>query len=66
MSDWQPITTAPIQVDLEVSIYDDGEYHALVFPCRRDSSGWRDLSLNRLVPIKPTHWRPWSQKKNRS
>ncbi len=63
MSDWKPIATAPTQVDLEISIYDDGEYHALVFPCKRDDSGWRDLCLNRLVPIKPTHWRPWPQEK---
>ena len=38
MSDWQPIATAPTDADLELSIYEDGEYHALVFPCRRDGS----------------------------
>ncbi len=32
---WQPIATAPAQVELELSIYDKGEYHALVFPCQR-------------------------------
>jgi hypothetical protein len=60
-AEWKPIATAPVDADLEVSIFADGEYHALVFPCRRDASGWRDLTLNRLVPIKPTHWRPWPQ-----
>ena len=57
--DWRPIVTAPADADLEVSIYDNGEYHALVFPCRRDGVGWRDVSANRFMPLKPTHWRPW-------
>jgi len=57
--DWRPIGSAPANVDLELSIYDDGEYHALVFPCRRDGSGWRDVAANRLMPLKPTHWRLW-------
>ena len=34
--------TAPADADLELSVYDNSEYHALVFPCRRDSSDWRD------------------------
>ena len=37
--DWRPVITAPADADLELSIYDNGEYHALVFPCRRDGSG---------------------------
>jgi hypothetical protein len=36
VSDWKPIATAPVDADLELSVYDEGEYHALVFPCRRD------------------------------
>jgi len=58
--DWKPIDTAPADTELELSIYDMGEFHALVFPCRHDgSSDWRDVRLNRPVPIKPTHWRLW-------
>jgi hypothetical protein len=59
--DWQPIATAPADTELELSIYDKGEYHALVFPCRRDGSDWRDVSANRFMPLKPTHWRPWGR-----
>jgi hypothetical protein len=33
------------------------EYHALVFPCRRDGSGWRDVRANQPLPLQPTHWR---------
>ena len=39
VADWKPIATAPVDADLELSIYEDGEYHALVFPCRRDAQG---------------------------
>jgi len=59
---WQPIATAPAHVDLELSIYDKGEYHALAFPCRRDGSGWHDVQTNRPMPLELTHWRFWDRK----
>ena len=58
--DWRPIATAPAYADLELSVYDNGEYHALVFPCRRDGSGWRDVRTP--VPLQPTHWRRWDRR----
>jgi hypothetical protein len=58
---WLPIATAPGDVELELSIFDDGEYHALAFPCKRDGSSWRDVGANRPMPLQPTHWRPWSR-----
>ena len=36
---WEPIATAPAHVEVELSVYDEGKYHALVFPCRRDGDG---------------------------
>ena len=46
-SDWKPIDTAPTDTELELSIYDMGEFHALVFPCRHDgSSDWRDVYIS--------------------
>ena len=56
---WQRIATVPLNIELELSIYDKGEYHAPAFPVRRDGSGWRDVRANRLMPLKPTHWRRW-------
>jgi len=56
---WQPVATAPAHVELELSIYDKGEYHALAFSCLRDGLGWRDVGANRSVLVEPTHWRPW-------
>jgi hypothetical protein len=57
---WQPIATAPANDELELSIYDRGEYHALAFPCRRHGFGWRDVRAGRSVVLEPTHWRLWA------
>jgi hypothetical protein len=57
--DWRLIVTAPADADLELSVYDKGEYHVLVFPCRRDGAGWRDVNANRPMQLRPTHWRRW-------
>ena len=59
--EWQPIAKAPAQVELELSIYDKGEYHALAFPCRRDGDGWCDVRAKRPIPLEPTHWRLWDR-----
>lgn len=60
MSGWKTIASAPCDMALELSIFADGEYHALVFPCRRDDSAWRDVAADRLIHVEPTHWRPWT------
>ncbi len=62
-STWNPIAAAPAGVELELSIYDSGEYHALAFPCRRNGVSWSDVRLNRIVPIRPTHWRLWERER---
>ena len=58
-SDWCPIVTVPSDIDLELCVYDNGEYHGLAFPCRRNGAGWSDVRRNKMVPIRPTHWKPW-------
>ena len=59
---WQPIATAPASAELQLSIYDNGEHHALAFPSRREGSGWRDLRANRFFLLEPSHWRYWDSK----
>jgi hypothetical protein len=61
-SDWYPVVTAPPDVELELSIYDKGQYHALAFPCRREGKGWRDIRAKRFMLLSPTHWRLWERK----
>ncbi len=58
-STWNPIGTAPADAELELCIYENGEFHALAFPCRRNGVGWSDVHRNRMVPVRPTHWRRW-------
>jgi hypothetical protein len=61
MHAWKSIDSAPYNIELELSIFADGEYHALVFACRRDGSGWREVGIDRPIHLKPTHWRPWQR-----
>jgi len=56
---WNPIVTAPPDIELELCVHDGGEYHALAFSCRRNGVGWSDVRRNKMVLIRPTHWRPW-------
>jgi hypothetical protein len=63
IQNWEPIATAPINVELQLCTYDNEEYHVLVFPCRRNGVGWSDVRANKMVPIRPSHWRPWPQHK---
>lgn len=62
MMDWQPIATAPFAADLELSVIEKGEVHALVFPCRRTEDGWSDSQTHRVVPVHPSHWRFWHER----
>jgi hypothetical protein len=58
--DWRPISSAPFDQDLELSVIEEDEVHALLFPCRRTARGWVDASAKRAaVSVRPTHWRPW-------
>jgi hypothetical protein len=62
VSMWQPITSAPYGSDLELSVIEREVTHVLAFPCRRDSYGWIDAATQRRVEVRPTHWRPWSER----
>lgn len=57
--DWHSIDTAPFGQDLQLSVIENGEVHALVFPCRRTEGGWLRGHTKQLVSIRPTHWRLW-------
>ncbi len=59
---WRTISTAPFDSDLELAVIEDGETHALVFPCRKAAVGWVKAGTTLLVDVRPTHWREWSEK----
>jgi len=58
---WQPISSAPYDLDLELAVIDEDGPHALVFPCRRVLDGWINAETNWRISVRPTHWRPWGQ-----
>jgi ribosomal protein L34 len=45
---WQPISTAPYDLDLELAVIDGLD-------------GWINTETNRRINVRPTHWRPWGQ-----
>jgi hypothetical protein len=56
---WRAISSAPFDQDIELSVIEANEVHALLFPCRRTARGWVDASAKSAVSVRPTHWRPW-------
>jgi hypothetical protein len=62
VSEWQPISSAPFGMDLELSVIEGSEVHALFFPCKRTLSGWVNATSKSTVAVAPTHWRPWNHK----
>ncbi|MBS0522159.1 MAG: hypothetical protein JSS04_00885 [Proteobacteria bacterium] len=60
MGKWQPIASAPFDRDLQLSVIEEGEVHALAFPCRRTGSGWFNSEGER-VEVNPSHWRDWAE-----
>ena len=59
--EWQPISTAPFDRDLELAVLDGRETHALVFACRRILGGWEKSATRERIYVTPTHWRPWPE-----
>jgi hypothetical protein len=57
---WLPVTIAPSDTDLEVSVMDKTGFHALVFPVRKRGTDWVDATTKKRIDIVPTHWRKWA------
>ena len=60
---WQAVANAPFDCDLELAVIDEDGLHALVFPCRRILGGWISASTKERLDVRPTHWRPWVEKR---
>jgi hypothetical protein len=59
MDEWHPISTAPFDRNLQLSVIEREEVYPLVFPCRRTDSGWVHASTREPVFVNPSHWREW-------
>jgi len=62
--EWQPVTTAPYGVELELAVVNGNGIHAVVFPCRRVIHGWVSGKTGAPVELHPTHWRQWDERVN--
>lgn len=58
---WQRVASAPFERELELAVITYGEVHALVFPCRRILNGWINAETKKVLDVRPTHWREWSE-----
>jgi len=56
---WNPIASAPFGPSLQLAVFDQDGVHVLVFPCRKESMGWKNAATGARVDVHPTHWRPW-------
>ncbi len=64
LSAWHPISTAPDNQDLELTVLDGAASVVLPFPCRRTNAGeWINADLQTSITIQPTTWRPWQKAK---
>jgi hypothetical protein len=64
LSLWHPISTAPDNHDLELTVQDGGSSVVLPFPCRRMNTGqWVNTDLRTGIHIQPIKWRPWQKAK---
>jgi hypothetical protein len=61
---WQPISNAPVDRDLELAVIDDDGPHVVVFPCRRELTGWIKSATGERVDVSPSHWRLWALAEN--
>ena len=60
--EWQPVSVAPFDRDLEIAVINSAIPHALAFPCRRILGGWMDATTKDRLEVQPTHWREWSRR----
>lgn len=56
---WNPIITAPFDLELELAVLDAEGEHALVFPCTKHRGYWKSTLTGERIDIHPTHWRAW-------
>jgi hypothetical protein len=64
LSLWHPISTAPDNHDLELTVLDGASSTILPFPCRRTNTGqWINVDLGTSIHVQPIKWRPWQKAK---
>jgi hypothetical protein len=56
--EWQRVSVAPFDRDIELAVINYNGTHAIVFPCRHILRGWMCAETKEiLIGFNPTHWR---------
>lgn len=59
VTEWQSVSVAPLDRDLEVCVIDRQGEHPLPYACRQTEWGWVEAAAGSWIHIDPTHWREW-------
>lgn len=54
------LSDIPKDRDVRLAVIEQGDVHALVFPCRRTGNSFVDAKTKRVVDLNPTHWQEWT------
>src|SRR5262249_44054586 len=54
---WQPVSSAPLDRDLEVQVADGFGTYRLKFLCRLTGAGWVNAQTNTALAVQPVNWR---------
>jgi hypothetical protein len=61
--EWQPISIAPLNREVEVRLEDSLGRYPLFFPCKLvPDRGWMNSLLEVPLPFDPVDWRNWEQR----
>ena len=58
---WQPASTAPLDHELRLAVFDASRPRIIQFPCLRVAEGWIEAATGTIVDVLPTHWRNWQE-----
>jgi hypothetical protein len=54
---WQPIESAPLDVDVRLTVSDGrGDPYRLPYPCRRTAAGWVSSKTGSPLAVTPLKW----------
>jgi hypothetical protein len=60
--EWQPISTAPFDRDVQVGVNVESGVLPIFFPCRLTDSGWTNAIVRAPLFHEPTCWRDWPER----
>jgi hypothetical protein len=61
--EWQPVSSAPFDRDLEVRLSDGLGRYSLLYPCRLVADkGWVNALSGTALAAGPIEWRDWREK----